>query len=78
MITDLFLKAADQKTLGAALLSAEMIDAKGNPTSETVCIDRIETIARVTGYDAQKQPIVSTEAGYHCNVRILGEPSARR
>jgi hypothetical protein len=67
---DLYCRAASQAELEAALLSANLINADGSPTSERVCIDRIGTISLVTGY-VDDEPIVETISGYHANVRVM-------
>ena len=68
---DLYLRAPSQLDLDPVLFTAGLIDENGNPTSERVCIDRIGTISRVTGYDAQDEPIVETISGYHLNCRVM-------
>lgn len=67
-MTDLYLKAADQEALDAALIAAGLIDDQGEPV-KGVDLDRIGTISRVKGYDDDGQPIIKTYDGYHANVR---------
>jgi hypothetical protein len=71
---DLYLRAADEATIDAALLSAGLIDEEGNPASTLVCIDRIGEIRRVTGYDGD-DPIIETLEGWHANLRLLFDPA---
>ena len=71
---DLYLRAEDEAAINAALLAADLIDEEGNSTSELVCLDRIGTISRVTGY-VDDEPVTEELPGWHCNVRLLFDPT---
>ncbi len=75
---DLYMKAADKKSLEAALKAADLGDASSNPASPMVCLDRIGEINRITGYDANGSPTIETLPGYHANLRLAFEPTAEQ
>lgn len=78
---DLYLKAADEATMNAALLAAGLMveqtetDEEGNVTvtgaypAQGVSLDVIGPIVRVVGYDDDGEPIVQEYPEWHVNLR---------
>lgn len=67
-MTDLYLKAADEAAMNAALIDAGVIDADGNPTQD-FSVDQIGPFQRVIGYDEDGGPIVEDYPDWHTNLR---------
>jgi len=67
-MTDLYLKAADEAAMNAALTDAGVIDADGNPTQD-FSVDQIGPFQRVIGYDKDGEPIVEDYPDWHTNLR---------
>ena len=66
---DLYLMAATEKAMTAALTAAGIInDEDGFPVAG-VSLDHIGPISRVTGYDKADEPIVVDYPGWHTNLR---------
>jgi len=71
---DLYLMAATEAEMLAALTAAGVIDAEGFPVAG-VTLDHIGPFSRVTGYDKPKRkadepiPIVVEYPGWHTNLR---------
>ena len=74
MITDFYLRGSDPTELDKALEAAGLIDDESRPASDLVCLDRIGTISRVTGYE-DGEPVIEETEGHHANVRLLFKPS---
>ena len=74
-MTDYCLKCVDQAECDAALLAAGLIDEDGLPVSSEVLIDRIGSITKVTGVDANGDPVFITYPEYYVNLRLLFEAS---
>lgn len=65
---DLYLMAATEKAMTAALTAAGVINDEGNPVAG-VTLDHIGPFSRVTGYDKADEPIVVEYPGWHTNLR---------
>jgi len=71
---DLYLMAATEAEMLAALTAAGVINDEGNPVAG-VTLDHIGPFSRVTGYDKPKRkadepiPIVVEYPGWHTNLR---------
>lgn len=75
---DLYLMAATEKAMTAALTAAGVINDEGHPVSG-VSVDHIGPFSRVTGYDKAGEPIVVDYPGWHTNLRgTLVCPPGRR
>jgi hypothetical protein len=78
-MTDLYLKAADEAAMNAALIDAglamELDDTFGPALG--VSLDVIGPISRVTGYDEDGEPIMQTYPEWHVNVRCGGLTEAQ-
>ena len=86
-MTDLYLRAADEAAMDAALTEAGLlvevtvtVETDGEkPHEETalapapgVSLDRIGPFSKVAGYDDKGEPILKHYPEYHCNVRAPG------
>jgi hypothetical protein len=67
-MTDLYLKAATEKDMNAALLEAGVIDDEGNPTPG-FCVDQIGPFTKIIGYDEAGGPIEENYPDWHTNLR---------
>ena len=67
-MTDLYLMAATEKAMTAALTAAGVIDDEGLPVAG-VSLDHIGPFSRVTGYDKAGEPIVVDYPSWHTNLR---------
>lgn len=65
---DLYLMAATEKAMTAALIAAGVINDEGHPVAG-VTLDHIGPFSRVTGYDKADEPIVVEYPGWHTNLR---------
>ena len=65
---DLYLMAATEKAMTAALTAAGVINDEGHPMAG-VSLDHIGPFSRVTGYDKADEPIVVDYPGWHTNLR---------
>ena len=65
---DLYLMAATEKAMTAALTAAGVINDEGHPVAG-VSLDHIGPFSRVTGYDKADEPIVVDYPGWHTNLR---------
>ena len=65
---DLYLMAATEKAMAAALTAAGVINEDGFPVAG-VSVDHIGPFSRVTGYDKANEPIVVDYPGWHTNLR---------
>ena len=65
---DLYLMAATEKAMTAALTAAGVINDEGHPVAG-VTLDHIGPFSRVTGYDEADEPIVVDYPGWHTNLR---------
>jgi hypothetical protein len=65
---DLYLIAATEAAMAAALLAAGVTNDKGFPVAG-VSIDHVGPFSRVTGYDNGGDPIVVDYPGWHTNLR---------
>ena len=65
---DLYLMAATEKAMTAALTAAGVINDEGHPVAG-VTLDHIGPFSRVTGYDKADEPIVVEYPGWHTNLR---------
>jgi hypothetical protein len=73
-MTDLYLKAADEAAMNAALVAAGLAYVEDDTLipAPYVSLDVIGPITRVTGYDENGEPIVQTYPEWHVNVRCAG------
>lgn len=67
-MTDLYLMAATEAEMLAALTAAGVINDEGFPVAG-VTLDHIGPFSRVTGYDEADEPIVKDYPGWHTNLR---------
>lgn len=67
-MTDLYLMAATEAEMLAALTAAGVINDEGLPVAG-VTLDHIGPFSRVTGYDKADEPIVVEYPGWHTNLR---------
>jgi len=67
-MSDLFLFAATEADMNAALVSAGVIDDKGNPPVD-ILVHQIGPFQRVTGYDDAGDPIIVDYPDWHTNLR---------
>ena len=65
---DLYLMAATEKAMTAALTAAGIIDGEGLLVAG-VSLDHIGPFSRVTGYDKADEPIVVSYPEWHTNLR---------
>ena len=65
---DLYLMAATEAEMLAALVAAGVTDEDGFPVAG-VSLDHIGPFGRVTGYDEAGEPIVVEYPGWHTNLR---------
>jgi hypothetical protein len=65
---DLYLMAATEKAMTAALTTAGVINGEGYPVAG-VTLDHIGPFSRVTGYDKVDEPIVVDYPEWHTNLR---------
>ena len=65
---DLYLMAATEKAMTAALTAAGVINDEGFPVAG-VSVDHIGPFSRVTGYDKADEPIVVEYPEWHTNLR---------
>ena len=65
---DLYLMAATEAEMTAALLAAGVANDEGNSVYG-VSVDHIGPFSRVTGYDKAGEPIVVSYPGWHTNLR---------
>jgi len=65
---DLYLMAATEAEMLAALTAAGVINDEGFPVAG-VSLDHIGPFSRVTGYDKADEPIVKDYPGWHTNLR---------
>jgi hypothetical protein len=72
---DIHLRATGKIALDNALQAAGLLSDDAETLAPLVCLDRIGTISRVTGY-VGGEPVVEVVDGYHANLRLLFEPSA--
>ena len=73
-MSDLYLKAADEAAMNAALVAAGLAyeeDGTLHP-APYVSLDVIGPITRVIGYDEDGEPIVQVLPEWHVNVRCGG------
>lgn len=70
-MTDLYLKAADEAAMNAALVAAGLLTetGEGNYPAQGVSLDVIGPITRVIGYDEAGDPITQEYPEWHVNVR---------
>ena len=64
---DLYLKAADEATMNAALIDAGLLTEEY--PAQGVSLDVIGPIVRVVGYDDDGEPIVQEYPEWHVNLR---------
>jgi len=71
---DLYLKAADEAAMNAALVAAGLayVEDEALHPAPYVSLDVIGPITRVTGYDERGEPIVQVLPEWHVNVRCGG------
>ena len=67
-MSDLFLFAATEVDMNAALVSAGVIDNEGNPPVG-ILVHQIGPFQRVTGYDDAGDPIIVDYPDWHTNLR---------
>jgi hypothetical protein len=67
-VIDLYLMAATEKAMTAALTAAGIIDGEGLLVAG-VSLDHIGPFSRVTGYDKADEPIVVSYPEWHTNLR---------
>jgi len=67
-VIDLYLMAATEKAMTAALTAAGVINDEGFPVAG-VSLDHIGPFSRVTGYDKADEPIVVSYPEWHTNLR---------
>lgn len=67
-MTDLYLFAATEADMTAALLEQGIIDDEGNPTPD-FSVDQIGPFTRIIGYDEEGEPIVEDYPDWHTNLR---------
>jgi hypothetical protein len=67
-MTDLYLMAATEAEMLAALAAAGIINDEGFPVAG-VSLDHIGPFSRVTGYDKAGEPIVADYPDWHTNLR---------
>jgi hypothetical protein len=65
---DLYLMAATEAEMLAALVAAGVTDDEGHPVAG-VSLDHIGPFSRVTGYDKADEPIVVEYPEWHTNLR---------
>lgn len=70
-MTDLYLKAADEAAMNAALIAAGLLTEteEGSCPAQGVSLDVIGPIIRVIGYDEAGEPITQEYPEWHVNVR---------
>lgn len=66
-MSDLFLYAATEEDMNAALLAAGVIDENGNPPFY-IAVDQIGPFQRITGYDEDGNPIIVNYPEWHTNL----------
>lgn len=66
-MSDLFLYAATEADMNAALLAAGVIDENGNPPFY-IAVDQIGPFQRITGYDDAGEPIIVNYPEWHTNL----------
>ena len=73
-MTDLYLKAADEAAMNAALVAAGLAYVEDDALipAPYVSLDVIGPITRVIGYDEDGEPIVQEYPEWHVNVRCAG------
>lgn len=73
-MTDLYLKAADEAAMNAALVAAGLAYEEDDSLipAPYVSLDVIGPITRGTGYDENGEPIVQVLPEWHVNVRCAG------
>jgi len=71
---DLYLKAADEAAMNAALVAAGLAYVEDDTLvpAPYVFLDVIGPITRVIGYDEDGEPIVQEYPEWHVNVRCAG------
>jgi hypothetical protein len=67
---DLYLKADTEAEMIAALLAAGVINDEGFPVSG-MSVDHIGPFMRVTGHDADGEPIMVLFPDWHTNLRLM-------